>query len=252
MRQVNERELIHCIGDSHVGLFSGFDYLQRSLPHPSKDRLPQFRVHRVGPGLAYNLPKENTTTRSRERMIEVLHTLPRASKVMLCFGEVDCRSHLIKHAQTSGKSWEDVAKNCAERYLDGAEIVQKMGFELWIFNAIPSSRYTKPGNEYPTLGNCKERNQITAIFNKAVEEGCKKRRLIFIHNFPKLVTSSLLTKSIYYFDKVHLSQRALPLTLRSIKEAVSEFSFIEPKNYKWSLFKSWLRLVFVEKKRIFR
>ena len=249
MSEVRTHELIHCIGDSHVSLFSGVDYLQNPLPHPSVDKLPQFRVHRIGPGLAYNLCKEGTTTRSRERMIEILEGLTKGSRVMLSFGEVDCRAHLIQQAEKSGQDWNSITQSCAHRYIEGAEIVKEMGFQLIIYNVIPSSRHTKPGKAYPTSGSCLERNEITILFNQAVAQICHDKGTPFIQTFFKLVNDSKLTRSIYYFDKIHLSQRALPLTVSALAQTLPNFRFAPPPHYKLHILRSWFHSIFCEKKR---
>lgn len=250
MRKDSSMGTIYCIGDSHVNIFSGYDHLQRKWPHPSRDSLPQFKVYRVGAGLAYNLKEFGTTIGTRERLLEVIETISPNSHILLCFGEIDCRFHLIRHAEKTSKSWTNVAEECADRYFDGLQVLIDKGFKVSVYNVIPSARLTKPDNKFPTTGTCLERNKMTQLFNAALREKCKQKDLAFVESFASLINQKGVTKSVYYLDKVHLAQRALPHTIRAIENALPNFNFEKPKCYFLRILWSWLHLIFKERKRL--
>lgn len=244
MNHIPPQQKIHCIGDSHVNLFSGVDNLQGTWPQPRKNLLPQFEVYRIGAGLAYNLIEEGSSTNTRERVSSVVQTIPENAHIMLCFGEIDCRYHLIKIAKKHSREWSDVADQCAQRYFDGFKFLLEKGFKVSIYNAIPSTRWTKLGIQFPTTGSCEERNRMTILFNSSLKRRCEKASIPFIHNFDALTNKSGLTNSLYYLDKIHLAQRALPLTMKAMEDAIPDFEFEAPKWHKLRIFGSWLHLMF--------
>src|SRR5688572_14786627 len=109
-------KVTHVIGDSHVSLFSGKDQIVPTWNEPHEDLLPQFRTYRLGAMLAYNLATERHE--GRDKLFACIKTLPKNSKVLLCFGEIDCRAHLVKQARAQEKTLDDVARECAGRYAE--------------------------------------------------------------------------------------------------------------------------------------
>lgn len=244
MRKDSSKGPIYCIGDSHVNLFSGYDHLQKKWPHPSRDRLPQFKVYRVGAGLAYNLRELGTTMGTRERLLKAIETIPPESQILLCFGEIDCRFHLIRHAEKTSKNWDDVAEECAARYFEGLQVLIEKRFKVSVYNVIPSARQSKIDKKFPTTGTCLERNKMTQLFNAALREKCSQKGLPFVESFESLINQKGLTKSLYYLDKVHLAQRALPHIMRAIENALPDFKFEKPKYHSIRICGSWLHLIF--------
>lgn len=250
-------DTIYCIGDSHVSFFSGQDLIQPCWPDESSNLLPPFEVFRLGPVLAYNLIKPDATTRGRERLFEVLWHLPcnrrlrrlahelgrlgltpkgrerisrffsglpynrffrRNPKVLLCFGEIDCRAHLLKQAEAQNRATGDVIAECVERYFAVILEVKKLGYEIIVWNAIPSTPYeTSAGLEFPTYGNCKERNEVTRLFNNMLSNKCSTHGFKFVSVFDELVDHHGITQGEYLFDGFHLGQNARKLALTKMR-----------------------------------
>jgi lysophospholipase L1-like esterase len=218
-------QVIHCIGDSHVSLFSGLDAIAPYWPHEAPSLISAFKLYHLGPVLAYNLIAEKSTTKSKAKLTEILRTvLPPSSWVLLCFGEIDCRAHLLKQAEKSGRSNEVIVRTCVDRYFKALQFVQEMGHKPIAYNAIPSARRNKPTTGFPTYGNCRQRNQITQIFNDYLELCCREAQIPFVDTFDSFVNKRGLTNRAYYMDRIHLSRRALPVTLVALKRVVPEFS----------------------------
>jgi hypothetical protein len=75
--------MIHCIGDSHVMVFTGVDEIKEN-----NDSLPFFRTHWIGPRTAFNIIDKTDTI---SRIIK--SNVKEGDDILFCFGEIDCRAH---------------------------------------------------------------------------------------------------------------------------------------------------------------
>jgi hypothetical protein len=224
--------LIHCIGDSHVSLFSGYDKIQAAWPD-SQDRFSFFRNHRIGAVLAYNLIKPDSTSRGRERLFEKLdNAIPPESHVMLCFGEIDCRAHLLRQVERQQRPIESIVNDCLDRYFQVGLEVARRGHRLMFYNAPPSSRKRNKMKEFPTVGTCRERNHVTRLFNEGLKARADSEGFLFLANFDDLVTRSGLSPRSIFFDKIHLAQRAMVPTLRNLAKLFPDTDFPEPAGWR--------------------
>lgn len=134
---------------------------------------------------------------------------------MLCFGEIDCRAHLLKQSVRRQKDIENTVKDCVDRYLKVILEIQTAGFSLMVWNVIPSiAKEITHTVKFPVYGTCEERNKITALFNLYLGNLCYRFRIPFISIFDKLVNDAGLTRTEFYLkDEQHLSQKAMPLAL---------------------------------------
>lgn len=201
------------IGDSHVSLFGGLDRIQPIWPSPSLDVLPDLRSFHLGPVLAYNLDRYGSSSLGRERMEAVLTYLPPSARVLLSFGEIDCRVHLLKNGPSAAEANARV-KACQRNFLNGALRLKQQGHKVSIYNVIPSTPNEHWSDaEYPTNGTCLERNTITRQLNQMLMESCHIHGIGFLSSFDHFVDSKGQTDPAWLMDHVHLSQAALPITL---------------------------------------
>lgn len=218
---------IHCIGDSHVSFFAGQDTIQPEWPQRSNDLLSCFETHHLGPALAYNLPRPGTQTRGRERLFEVLEqAVPPGARVLLCFGEIDCRAHVWKQAAQHGKAMAAVVADCLEHYFQVVREVQARGFPVVIYNAVPSA-ITRRGksrrtDEYAAVGDVWQRNAAIRAFNEGARQRCAAGNATFLDFGAELLNARGLPIQWYFFDTIHLSQRAMPLALRALARRLPE------------------------------
>ncbi|OQP66903.1 hypothetical protein A3860_00600 [Niastella vici] len=207
-----------CIGDSHASFFAGKDMIQKEYPDPSINAIPFLEGIRLGPVLAYSLHKENTTNCGREKLFEIVAKLDKEqASILFCFGEIDCRFHIIKQAERQGISLEEGVRNCVDSYFKVIKEVKDLGFDVFVWNAIPTS-YLNQNPEYPHYGNHQQRNLCTRCFNDMLKSKCNNHGIVFVDVFDALVVKRLFTKEHYLFDGVHLGQIAMPLFLREIKQ----------------------------------
>jgi hypothetical protein len=216
------RRVVHVIGDSHVALFSGSDRMIDAWPRSSKDPSGRFRAFRLGPVLAYRLCDLATTARGREKLLTTLAygPVPPKGTVMLCFGEIDCRYHLLRQAELQGRDAEEVVSECVARYARVVLEVQAMGFATCVWGVIPANEVTpaEEDPECPSWGTARERTVVARMFNDMLADRLEPHGVPVISIFDRLVGPDGLPTRGYYMDSVHLSQTALPLATEAISE----------------------------------
>ncbi len=238
--------LIECIGDSHVCFFLGKDYVGSCYPDNSSV-FPFFRPNTIGPALAYNLCEKGTSTRGRENLFAILKNSSEGCYVLFAFGEIDCRAHLLLHAHKINSSIESVVKTCTERYSSVVSEVAQLGFKPIVYNA-PASTWRRPSwnpkvqKSFPSYGTCKERNQVTKIFNDQMKQFCDDKNYLFLHNYDFLVNKKGISKRRYYLDRIHLAQRAMPETLERLKKLMPHIYFEIPKGWKLKVLLSYMTM----------
>lgn len=217
---------IYCIGDSHASFFSGRDGMQPAWPAPAENALPFFRVIRLGPVLAYSLYRSGSQSRGRENLFKAIRKIPARSKVLLCFGEIDCRNHILKQAELQKREIESVVAECVERYTSVAGELMHMGFEiiLWGVPASSPDNFAQ-NNEFPTYGNCTDRNRATIFFNRFLAQWCLSNSAKFISIFDELIDEDGRTKKDLYSDQIHLSQKAMPLVIARMRKILTDVNF---------------------------
>ena len=197
---------IHVIGDSHVSLFSGKDEVVPEYPTPHKDDVRLFKTYRLGAYLAYSVG--NAEHPVREKLETLLKSLPKKPKVLLCFGEIDCRAHVVKQAQLQGKSIQETAYYIADIYLTGIEAIRLLCGVLGVWGATPQAPAEQSSNRFPTVGTMQERNKATFYFNQALEQGCSEREIFFASVWSPIVDENFVSNPDYFMDSAHLNQRA--------------------------------------------
>lgn len=213
---MDSAEVIYCIGDSHASFFSGYDEIQPVYPLSSRNRLPFFKSYRLGAVLAYSLNKSNTKERGREKLLDLVASLKQPSHLLLCFGEIDCRCHLLKQAEKQSQSLDQIIKNCVDNYFEAIDELRQMNFKVSLWGAIASAE--SANKEYPTYGTMTERNVCTIKFNQHLKTQCLKRNMKFISVTDYLIDKNYNTKIRYYFDSIHLGQSAMPFALMEFKK----------------------------------
>ncbi len=213
------KNIVHCIGDSHVCFFSGKNEIHPQWPNYIGENFP-FKTYRLGPCVAYNLCNFNTTTKCREALLLLLSFLHKKSNILLCFGEIDCRAHLVKQAEKQNRSYEDIAKECVNKYFEVILEIKNMGFNVGAWGPIPSTDFSdyEANHPFPSYGTCQQRNTVTRLFNDYLAELCLKNEVMFVSIFEYLIKPDLSPKMEYFIDQNHLSQDIFPLALKKIKE----------------------------------
>ena len=224
---------IHCVGDSHANFFSGYDEPQPEWPGSGiRHRLPYFRCYRIGPVLAYNLNQLGTTSLGREKLLHLLSVLDKGSMILFCFGEIDCRAHIILQAQKQKRPVAAVVNEVVERYQQVILETEKKGFKPLLWNVVPSApsdineRILVPP-QYLFHGSCAERNQVTRLFNQALHDWSQRLHIPFLNIFEQLFDCKGQVNQDFYCDEIHLGQKAMPLVLQKLAEILPAIPEIE-------------------------
>jgi hypothetical protein len=211
--------MIHCIGDSHSSVFSGEEKMQDVWPERSNDTTQYFRSYRIGPATAYNL---STKIYIIDDIINHVGISKEKDIILLCFGEVDVRAHLIKQANIQNKSFDEVCEECVDNYIKGIKILKNKGFNIAVWGVIASFNESVKNYIGPSFGTNLERNQVTKIFNNLLNERLKNFNIPFVSIFEEMLNPDGTTNPIYLDDwedcHIHLSQRAMPLIMSAFKE----------------------------------
>ena len=219
--------MLYVLGDSHTNFFGGEEFMRNI--HLSEgisvslNLIPFIRTYHIGPATAYNLPQIDSRVQARRKTEEIIQKdlIPKGSLILLSFGEIDCRVHLVKQAEQQGRPLEAIARDVVENYMMYADWLVNKGFRVACWGAIASQKeYVKINPGLPRYGTEGERNQATLVYNRLLEEECRKRNIRFCSIFPNMVDEELLTVHRYISaDNIHLSQRAAPLTAAALLDA---------------------------------
>lgn len=219
-----KRTTLHCIGDSHTSFFTGYNRIQPEYPKIGYSVCSQILTYRIGAPLAYTLIDKNNSSKSHEKLFSIITELnPNTDIILLSFGEIDCRAHLLKQAVLKNIEIENVVNTCVDRYLKVIHQIKNLGFKLIIWNAIPTAIGSESNNpEYPYYGTEGERDIVTKMFNELLARKSKNEGYLFLNLFHKILNQKASCRQIYYFDKVHLNSKLLPNALKIIKKNFPE------------------------------
>jgi hypothetical protein len=227
--------VVHVIGDSHACFFSGNDRIEHPWPEPSDDRIDLFRTYWLGPALAYNLPHLHTTVRAREKLLLALAygRVPPRGMVMLTFGEIDCRYHLLRQAQLQHRDVEGLVHECVQRYLSVVREIRGFGFRPLVWNVVPTGQprsVMESNTDLPFWGMASQRNAVTRQFNEAMAVALIGDDVPIVSIFDDLLgPDGLPLRDAYYLDAVHLNQKAMPLATVAVSKALGCWGINDPK-----------------------
>ena len=232
---------LHCIGDSHTAFFTGYNVIQPEYPQSFTSIVKNIYTYRLGSSLAYNLCESNSRTKSRQKLFEIIDTLNYKTDILLLsFGEVDCRAHVIKQAELKNITIEDAVKECILRYMLIIKELKDLKFKIVVWNAVPTAMgFENVKFEYPYYGTYEQRNKACILFNEELQKKSTKNDFIFISVYKLIISKNLKTNEKFYFDKIHLGNRLLPYTLKIIKDKIPQF-----KTQKIEILKIQIRILF--------
>lgn len=218
--------MIHCIGDSHVSIFTGKDKISEGNPC-SFDSLPHFRTYRLGPHTAHGVG--TLGHHGYNSLFELLKRIPIIDPILLSYGEIDCRVHVIAQAEKQNKSIKDVVKDIVHRYAETIREVQHLrNNKIIIWCPVPTLNHYDPNayiqeiNPYPHIGKSEERNMATLAFEEELIKQFKHESVIILSIFKYVVNNDFFTNDKYYMDGVHLSQKAMPLIMTELGKQIAE------------------------------
>jgi len=215
--------MIHCIGDSHVSVFTGHDRMppiwhqNHNNKNISDDKTEYFKTYRLGAATSYQLERKIPDI---EYIIKEL-PIDKDDSILFCFGEVDIRAHLIKQSEIQEKEIVEVVKECVDKYFKTILYFKNNGYNMMVWGPIASWGDKAPYTSGPSFGSNLERNNATKIYNEYLEQLCNKNDITFLTIFDKMLHEDGTTDEKYldpWLDcHIHLVQIAYPLIIEEFK-----------------------------------
>lgn len=223
---MSDSKKILVAGDSH-SVILGANVLGRDPS--SVSQLPGVDVLHLGPSLAYTLPMQSSLNAGGKLLGYLLTNPDRYDAVMLCFGEIDARAHLIKQAVLQGITLSAVVDKLVDQYFRYVDLLTaRTGLPVFIWGPVGSmpdgADFYNP--DFPTVGCERERNHATVLFNRQLAWRCDAHPMAhYVSISDRLIDEDLCTRSEFYEDGVHLNRKGMHLAFREIRKRFSELGF---------------------------
>lgn len=206
---------IYCFGDSHISIFSGNDLCTpNSLIVNGK-----FQIKCLGPILAYN---------AYDRFSTSMFKVPSGSFIILCFGEIDCRTQIRKRSDITKQSPDYIIDEICKLYITCFIKARDEGYEVMCLS-IPPERMEFPGESYFTKiditpidkffihsGSLEERQEYKKSFNNKMKALCLKEKIEFINLYDYCILPDGSVNSHLYMDDIHLDSKKVFPAVESI------------------------------------
>lgn len=194
----------YAIGDSHVWVFTqAHGHPSLFEPNRAVHSLDgRFLVNRMGPWLAHGL-QDNTR---REAIYAEVDKVAKGTPIILSFGEIDGRCHIVPTALERGQSINDVALDTVRSYLVMAADIIMRGHPVYLWNAPPQTGGPCYNPDYPIRGTYAECRHAVECINGHLATGAVAIGAKFVSIYDRLVCGSR-TQTSYFLDYIHLDPR---------------------------------------------
>jgi len=182
-----------------------------------------FNPHRIGAYLAYSLGDPNHD--AHKKLFAVVNAIPKKDTILLSFGEIDIRVHVVKQSEKQSKSIESVISEIVYSYSIAITCVLNTGRKVIIWCPIPTCNHYDPSadisaeNPFPHIGRIEERNQANLYFLESLKKSVPEE-IILMDLYKELINEDMTSKGEYFMDEVHLSQKVMPMILEKFREAL--------------------------------
>ena len=181
-------ESVLAFGDSHVRVFSGIKGIE---------------VNYVGASTAFNLLESNTASGGSRRIWSRLRKVKgdkARQAVMLCFGEIDCRNHVIRQCYLRRITIRESVSNVISKYLQFIRQLHDFGFKVIVYGCYGS------GSHFNAFGSEVERNLAAYEFNQQLEQACSDASYPYFAVNDLFVDEFGSTRKHLMYDDAHLPE----------------------------------------------
>ena len=226
--------LLHVVGDSHTAFFAGAErisfhkgrrvwtgFLRARYISAFTELLPVFRVFHVGPATAWQAHEPGSSTRAQEKIHRLLQCgdIPKASHLLLVFGEIDCRCQIPKTV-LAGTSIEKATAATVERFMRLPGYLKKAGCtpSVWLPSLQPIASESNPAlknHPLPVIGPQSLRDEITVAYCARLKDACTAKGI----RTSGLTPPPAIDRTSCFLDNHHLSQRMMPTALAALVQA---------------------------------
>lgn len=225
-------EPVYVLGDSHTLFFAGEDglnqvkhrrvgfwrprYIMRGL-----DLLPCFRTRHLGPATAWRACDYGSSTRAREKIDALLrHELKPGNRVLLSFGEIDCRCHIPKRV-LAGEPIDVTVRETIARFLPLVRHLQARNLQVAVWGPAMITIAATIGtqNPLPTVGSFELRAEVTRHYVAELNQACEVSKIGCVclagtyHDWTQPAVTDC------FIDGCHLAQKMMPQVLNALRDA---------------------------------
>ncbi|MGC3960870.1 MAG: hypothetical protein QM813_23935 [Verrucomicrobiota bacterium] len=228
--------VLHVLGDSHTAFFSGVEglkfysgrgiftgFFRRRFISAYTELLPVFRVFHTGASTAWSADVYGFASRTREKIEALLRKdIPVRGSVLLVYGEIDCRWH-IPRSVLAGKTIAAAVGETVTRFLPLPVRLARAGYDVTVWQppGVTVAEPTPPeaNHPLPTSGPQQLRLDITRAYCEQLAAACARENIRCTGIVGKYHGWNETAPLDCFLDQCHLSQRMMPLTLRTLVEA---------------------------------
>lgn len=193
---------IHTVGDSHINILS------EAMPD-------MFKTARYASISAYAVINPDN-----EFLFSALEKIPEGDKVLLSFGEIDCRHYIPKFAEDNETLVSELVPTIVERYARFITILQQK------YRIIALSPYVNLNDAEHHENQFSQIIEAKAAFSALLRFFCEENGIAFVPLFDMSVIKGWHRWELgsYFNDIAHLGPCMIPIIFDSIK------------NFKWKGF----------------
>ena len=195
----------------------------------TKHFVPNKEVFHLGAALAFNLIniKNNGPLKWGKQVFPILekNQPSKDCAIMLCFGEIDIRTQVIKRARLNHSDIEHEANKIANKLISFAKMLyENFGLITFIWEPVAtmSSHFNSFNASFPAVGSEQERNYATRVVStelrKKSNELLKLGFQIYSFGICEKLSPNYLTDRTFYEDGVHLTPIGIGLGILSFKK----------------------------------
>lgn len=228
--------LLHVLGDSHTAFFSGVEglrfysgrcvltgFFRRRYISAFTELLPVFRVFHTGASTAWSAAAPRSASQTRQKIAALLRKdILAGGSLLLVFGEIDCRSHIPK-AVLGGKDIQAAAGETVARFMALPRWLTQAGYDVtvWQPSGVTVAPATAPEIEHPqpAFGSQQLRLDITRAYSEQLAAACARENIRCTGIVGKYHAWNETAPLDCFLDNCHLSQRMMPLALRTLMES---------------------------------
>jgi hypothetical protein len=192
-------------GSSHVCAFSGTDELfHDNNLHVFERGEIEYKLQRVDPSTAYNFFWNPDYYPKILNMLSY-YNVKNTDYISLILGEIDCRTHLGRISETTGRPLIECIEECVDRYFMCYIDLKRRGYNCIVFSVHPGSTYPPcEKHDSPVFGDFEYRNRLTQAFNFLLEHKCKVHNIPFCNYYYELMESQFKPNMDFFMDYVHI------------------------------------------------
>jgi len=205
----------HVLGDSHAWVFTQATGHPRlfDAQRPVRSLDGRFSVNRLGPWTIRSLGRPER----RDAITKAVDGVPSGSKVVLCFGEIDCRCDIVPQAKERGANLDAICLDVARCYFDVVNDLVRRGYRMHVWGGPPPTGGPVYNQEFPANGTYAERRAAQERLNGHLSSLAEANGARYASIYDHLVCGNR-TQTEFFLDYIHVNpSRAWPFVEEALR-----------------------------------